>query len=235
MAQQRSRARCKGHGAAGTPCGALVSCTSALPFPRGGRLPFYCHRHLQALLARPTMSCKWATCAVRFKDFIPSHLELRTQVLLRHFMRGPPLRTDKPGYVYALKLVDTAHPDLVRIKVGRTADVARRLYQHRSRCPSFNPFLLGYYPSKTQKIYSRPVPFADLLERLVHLELTELAARSYPAGKTATRPRCQDCGSVHVEIFTFKRVPGMPDNYEWEHIVRPVFQRWGRFVSNHVA
>ncbi|KAI1790815.1 hypothetical protein LXA43DRAFT_890172 [Ganoderma leucocontextum] len=225
MARRRLHVLCKVR-----QCKVLVPCAPALPFPRGGRLPFYCPSHLRNRLAKQTMrSRKQRTCAIRFKDFIPANLEARTQVLLRQYMRDSPGASDRAGYIYALRLVDKTNPHLVRIKVGGSVDVAVRFSQHRRRCPSSHPVLLGSYPSRST------VPFANLLERLVHLELTDLAARSYPAGRTAPRPRCRDCGSTHVEIFTFKRVPGLPYNYEWEHIIRPVFKRWAQFVSNHVV
>ena len=150
---------------------------------------------------------------------------------------------------------DTAHPDLVRIKVGRTADVSRRLREHRWCCPSFKAQLLGQYPPATPRTHTCEVPFAGALERLVHLELTDLAAQSNPSGRTATRVLCPDCQytlafvricpsltllcsigrAVHVEIFTFKRTPNVSYDWEWRHIVRPVFERWGRFVSDYVG
>ncbi|KAI1783019.1 hypothetical protein LXA43DRAFT_904424, partial [Ganoderma leucocontextum] len=167
--------------------------------------------------------------------FIPSHLEARTQVLLRMAMQSRPAASDGTGYIYALKLVDTAHPDIVRIKVGRSVHVCRRISEHRRRCPSFKPRLLGTYPPATHGIYPIGVRYSHLLERLVHLELTDLAAQSNPAHRKATRPRCQDCGSRHVEIFTFKRMPGTPVDWHWQHVIRAAFQRWGRFVTEHVA
>ena len=104
---------------------------------------------------------------------------------------------------------DTAHPDLVRIKVGRTSDVSRRLREHRRRCPSFKAQLLGQYPPATPSpgTYTRGVPFAGALERLVHLELTDLAAQSNPSGRMATRVHCPDCQSPRRYIYPSLTVP----------------------------
>ena len=94
---------------------------------------------------------------------------------------------------------DPAHPDLVRIKVGRTSDVSRRLREHRRCCPSFKAQLLGQYPPATPGTCG--VPFAGALERFVHLELTDLAAQSNPSGRTATRVHCPDCQSPRRYIY----------------------------------
>lgn len=88
---------------------------------------------------------------------------------------------------------DLARPDLIHIKVGRSNDVARRLCEHRRRCPSFNQRLLGYYPQTHVASTTSTVAYCDRLERLVHIELADLAAQSYPAGRCTPRPSCVDC------------------------------------------
>ena len=120
-------------------------------------------------------------------------------------MRKPNAKFDRPGYIYALRwigrflfldalycattcsLLDQADPDLVRIKVGRSIDVVRRLLEHRRRCPSARPILLGF---------TSLAPRCDRLERLIyvdHVELANRAAQSYPAGRAAPRTKCADC------------------------------------------
>ncbi|EJU05859.1 hypothetical protein DACRYDRAFT_113884, partial [Dacryopinax primogenitus] len=43
---------------------------------------------------------------------------------------------------------------------------------------------------------------------------------------------CPECGKLHREIFTFDRVgSGRAKGREWEEIVRPVIDKWGRFVE----
>lgn len=137
--------------------------------------------------------------------FIPGCLERSMQVVLRHLMRKSAAKSDGPGFIYALKwigesfsdfvpicfattrsLLDHSDPDLIRIKVGRSNDVARRLSEHRRRCPSARPILLGR---------SCLSPHCDRLERLIHVELADRAAQSYPAGRTAPLAKCKDCMS----------------------------------------
>ncbi|KAI1796691.1 hypothetical protein LXA43DRAFT_879425 [Ganoderma leucocontextum] len=208
MTRVRLRARCSWTSQAGGRCKTLVTRGNALPFPQGGKLPFYCSTHLDDMRKQS---------AVQFKSIIPVRLEPRTQVLLGQFMRSSPTAAEEPGYIYALGLVSKL------FNFGRTTSIPRRISEHRRRCPSFKPVLLGCYPA----------PFCHLLERLVHLELTDIATKSYPANRTAPRPRCADC--EHVEIFTFRRFPGDDYHRAWHRIIRPIFERWGRFVSQHVV
>ena len=197
--------------------------------------------------------------------FVPSSLWRHTQVALRHLMATPPSAWDKRGFIYALEVAGTSSPlliinttdmtstdvkdrSLIRIKVGRTNDIQRRLREHRRNCPSLKHKLLGFYPSPKLGRATAGVPYYDRLERLVHTELTDLATSSYPAGQSSPRRRCTDCqypvsfpdrfppyipagGHVHTEIFTFTRLQGRDAGREWLTYIRPVLIRWGRFVS----
>ncbi|KAJ7771652.1 hypothetical protein B0H16DRAFT_1514231 [Mycena metata] len=56
------------------------------------------------------------------------------------------------------------------------------------------------------------------------------------AASLGSGPKCPDCGKQHKEIFTFTRVKKGPyKGKEWEGIVKPVVERWGRFVEEHVG
>ncbi|EIW85453.1 hypothetical protein CONPUDRAFT_47377 [Coniophora puteana RWD-64-598 SS2] len=101
-------------------------------------------------------------------------------------------------------------------------------------------------------------PLCHRLERLIHLELADLvvhtpyldphwpnvnhddlAVSSKKNAKTALYKKnhqpCLDCGAVHKEIFSFKRVEeGYYENKEWELIVKPVIEKWGFFVETYV-
>jgi len=87
-------------------------------------------------------------------------------------------------------------------------------------------------------------------ERLIHLELADLTSScvyldsrwpnieidaSTPNSETKSKDSnagkpCVDCGSVHKEIFEFKRWK----RAEWEGLVKPVIERWGKFVELYV-
>ena len=112
----------------------------------------------------------------------------------------------------------------MHFKVGCTSTINRRLAEHNHRCRTLRPVLLGYYPTPDATIEDEldandasdrepdlalstikpgtKVPYARVLERLVHLELADVAANSHPTlgivtgGRLgANRPRtpCVDC------------------------------------------
>lgn len=85
-------------------------------------------------------------------------------------------------------------------------------------------------------------------ERLIHLELADLVATGiyldsswpHPAqanvrtGSDVKKPElCADCGTLHKEIFSFKRLKGHRKGKEWELVVQPVIERWGTFVAQY--
>ena len=39
---------------------------------------------------------------------------------------------------------------------------------------------------------------------------------------------------MHQEIFTFRGAKGRYKGKEWEEIVKPVIEKWGRFVEAYV-
>lgn len=47
------------------------------------------------------------------------------------------------------------------------------------------------------------------------------------------RKPCVDCGSTHKEIFEFKRWK-RGNRREWDGLVKPVIERWGKFVELYV-
>lgn len=96
-------------------------------------------------------------------------------------------------------------------------------------------------------------------ERLIHLELADLvsscihlepswpnvevkASSSKSEGKSKENSNnvgspkpCPDCGSMHKEIFEFKRWKhGKHRGKEWDDVVKPVVERWGKFVELYV-
>ena len=98
-------------------------------------------------------------------------------------------------------------------------------------------------------------------ERLIHLELADLVAtcvyldpewpnvESSSNEVTAMSSRrkksnqksngnvqpCPTCHSIHREIFEFERWKwGKNTGKEWELVVKPVIERWGKFVEKYV-
>ncbi|PIL25422.1 hypothetical protein GSI_13312 [Ganoderma sinense ZZ0214-1] len=246
--------RCNGMTHRDRRCKRNVDAKKAILYPRSASLAHYCRDHLSAGLKNPTFCClKYRNRVIEYNDYISTNLEDRTQVLLRERMRTPPHSSDTTGYIYGLRLEDPAHPDLVHFKVGRTNSMNRRTAEHLHNCPSGRPVLLGYYPrppnatdaelSLARIKPGRKVPFARMLEELVHLQLADVAANADPSGvvvpgqrlgaNQARRP-CIDCGHVHDEIFTFHQLPGALCGLEWEILVLPVIETLGKYVCELV-
>src|SRR5258708_10769662 len=90
-------------------------------------------------------------------------------------------------------------------------------------------------------------------ERLINLELADLTSSCVyldsrwpnieidaPSPNSETKSKdsnagkpCVDCGSVHKEIFEFKRWK-RGKGREWDGLVKPVIERWGKFVELYV-
>jgi hypothetical protein len=96
-----------------------------------------------------------------------------------------------------------------------------------------------------------PGPNSHRLERLIHLELADIVANAPyhdddwadmydgPEGKEApprrVRAKCPDCGAMHKEIFSLPKIrAGKNRRREWEKVVQPAIERWGRFVELYV-
>ncbi|KAG6916151.1 hypothetical protein DXG01_008203 [Tephrocybe rancida] len=64
------------------------------------------------------------------------------------------------------------------------------------------------------------------LERLIQLELRGTSLE-------VERKSSLDCEEEHMEIFEFKKLTGKKKNQEYELLVKPVIDNWGRFVAKH--
>lgn len=129
--------------------------------------------------------------------------------------------TSSPEHSHA----DPQTPDLVHLKVGRTVNLTQRMHQWSRQCMSREQVLRGFWPGTVQpaapgesddaatllrgRVQAGPPGKAShRLERLVHLELADLAANApyldaawpkAPAAaknstpKKAVKARCSDC------------------------------------------
>ncbi len=178
--------------------------------------------------------------------------------------------------------VDPTDKQNIKLKVGRTVNLVKRVDEWRCQCRSKEHVLRGFYPNTVEvdedendgslrqgrvkggakgpwchRLGLLPTCRAnfyltfDITERLVHLELIDLACnRTYllpewpqldapPAPADAARSKrvkeCADCSTRHKEIFEFKRwTKGKYVGKEWEVLVERVIQRWGQFVELYV-
>lgn len=98
-------------------------------------------------------------------------------------------------------------PGSIRLKIGRTSNVHRRLNQWSKQC-SHNLTLIRYYPYNTSSPSPSParrpdsghsqrhgqhVPHVHRVERLIHIELSEQRVRG--------QGPCSQCGKEHREWF----------------------------------
>jgi hypothetical protein len=109
---------------------------------------------------------------------------------------------------YATTRGSDARPGTIRLKIGRTSNVHRRLNEWSRQC-SHNLTLIRYYPyssssspspspartseNHTSQETGRQVPHVRRVERLIHVELAER--------KIKGQGRCAECGKEHREWF----------------------------------
>ncbi|KZP32508.1 hypothetical protein FIBSPDRAFT_1036666 [Athelia psychrophila] len=216
-----------------------------------------------------------------FSGWVPDYLQPETQLALRIEMSKETSAADESGYIYTYEIRDPKTPQKIQLKVGRTVNLVKRIDQWAKQCNSKEQILLGWWPgvvkdaagvrdltvgTSLMKGIVKPGdkgPLVHRLERLVHLELGDLAVnapylqpdfpktkidtndngagtptKKAPASPAATKRLkgnpCSDCGQLHKEIFSLTRDEQGPyKDKEWELIVKPVIERWGKFVSEH--
>ncbi len=114
----------------------------------------------------------------------------------------------------------------------------RRMAEHLHNCPSGHPIVLGYYPRRSGATQaelslaaikpSRKVPFAAMLEDLVHLELSDVAANALPSGAVIPGARlgvkkqmspCIDCEFSLVPLF----LPDLASLFLGGHVYEEIF------------
>ena len=89
-------------------------------------------------------------------------------------------------------------------------------------------YLLGAFRHSDNP--ERCCPASKRWERLVHLELADLALQHAPAEYESLKKRCEQCQAVHQEIFPLGTGQGVYDER-----VKEVICRWERFVRTICA
>ncbi|KAG6379199.1 hypothetical protein JVT61DRAFT_11643 [Boletus reticuloceps] len=204
----------------------------------------YCHQHKEVMITAQTgfyvRNAGNPDRFVEFSHYIPKYLQVDTQLALRVEMEKATSPADVPGYIYTFEIRDPKRPDVIQLKVGRAVNLVKRLDQWDKQCGSKIQIPRGSWPGTVEDDDGtggsllkgnikpgEPGPFCHRVERLVHIELTDLSLHvpylnpgwpnntsdpSSGAGTTTilkkTTPKettCLDCGAVHREIFTFLR------------------------------
>ncbi|KAH9026727.1 hypothetical protein EDB85DRAFT_2074864 [Lactarius pseudohatsudake] len=214
----------------------------------------FCHLHANEI-ARPSgfYDRKTGRTFIKFSVWIPNYLQATTQNALRVEMQNARAPSDVEGYIYAFEILGSK---LINLKVGRATNLNRRMNQWGKQCGSKEQVLRGFWPGGMGKegvpmkglVQAGPKgPWCHRLERLVHIELSDLAMfapyleAGYPnirakktnkGGKRDVK-KCPDCSTMHNEIFAFERATE-EGQYEWECIVKPVIEKWGGFVEAYL-
>ncbi|KAH7927086.1 hypothetical protein BV22DRAFT_1007776 [Leucogyrophana mollusca] len=235
----------------------------------------YCHQHRDPMMepsgiyARlPSRPDKW----IEFNNYIPQYLQRDTQLALRVEMEKTTSSSDVPGYIYTFEIRDPKRPEVIQFKVGRAVKLAKRLDEWAKQCGSKEQVVRGWWPGSVEDDddpangsllrgrirEGKKGPLCHRVERLVHIELADLAVHApyldpkFPkvdtnppqsgtspkkAAATAPAPKpCPDCSKMHKEIFTFRRPKkGQFEGREWDLIVKPVIEKWGKFVADYYS
>ncbi|KAG2048780.1 hypothetical protein BDR06DRAFT_749473 [Suillus hirtellus] len=240
--------------------------------------PVYCRFHIPSLVGivkynenegfKVQLVAGQQDIFVRFCDYIPEYLQEDTRRELRKAItRNLSERSKTPGYVYALNVFDPENEEKLSLKIGYSKDVKKRHAEWKNKCRSSIKDVRGWWPLTIieaqdddelaiQKLIRNnrqgdKGPMAEQLERLVHIELKDLATHAaylhpnFPdvhfsdiqrQPKVELKP-CRDCnGTKHKEVFSFTRVKeGEFFGREWEDIVKPVIRKWGLFLMTYFA
>ncbi|KAJ1309972.1 hypothetical protein OPQ81_006730 [Rhizoctonia solani] len=235
----------------------------------------YCRQHIGLVLKPTGFHSRANNTWVSFSKLVPSYLQPGTQAALRADMENYVSESDKDGYIYAFEIMDPETPNEFHIKVGRSVNFIKRLDDWRKQCPSRKFALRGWWPGTIEKNNSangssllggrinpgKKAKYSHRLERLIHLELSDIALNSthltprfnreasdqentdinsdtstaLPSSKLEKKS-CPDCDQKHKEIFTLQRVTtGEMKGREWECIVMPIIEKWGKFVVEHAS
>ncbi|KAF9265758.1 hypothetical protein L218DRAFT_897560 [Marasmius fiardii PR-910] len=196
--------QCSGVTKAGKRCTRLVKNGPALTGVMGNdatggqTIERFCFQHMKELLIPTGFYARNQTTAtqvwVDFADYIPDYLHPETQVALRVEMEKSRSSSDIEGYIYTFEIRDPTPQKTIKLKVGRTNNVVKRLNQWGKQCGSKEQVLRGWYPGTVdpdsddddddgigQSLMRGRVRaggkgvWCHRLERLVHLELADLA------------------------------------------------------------
>ncbi|XP_006458443.1 hypothetical protein AGABI2DRAFT_134173 [Agaricus bisporus var. bisporus H97] len=258
--------QCSGFTKAQKQCARMIK-TDSLIGDSSRQIERFCHQHTKEVLINSGYYSKRNDNWVDFNLWICPYLQESTQATLRAEMVKARSAQDEPGHIYTFEIRDPGSKT-IRLKVGRATNVVKRLDQWTKQCGSEEQVPRGVYPENVEQDGSslmkgriqagEKAPFCHRLERLIHIELADLASTCVylqpgwphidtppstsgsPKKKTkgkenACNTVCPDCGARHNEIFEFKRwEKGANQGKEWERIVKPVIERWGKFVELYV-
>ncbi|KAF9567562.1 hypothetical protein CPC08DRAFT_626509 [Agrocybe pediades] len=183
--------RCSGVTKAGKRCNRMVKVRpSLLHFMSENEseeaVHVYCFQHEKEVLSPTGFYSHENHEFVQFEEWIPSHLQPETQAALRVEMEKPRSQSDVHGYIYCYEIRDD-NKETVKLKVGRTVNLVKRIDQWGKQCGSKEPILRGRYPPLANDGQATSLmkgvvkageksKWCHRLERLIHLELSDLVS-----------------------------------------------------------
>ncbi|KDQ12364.1 hypothetical protein BOTBODRAFT_189349 [Botryobasidium botryosum FD-172 SS1] len=200
--------------------------------------------HPDFLKERPFDSLSEKQLRVDPNDWIHGYLSADTKISLSIVISHRAPEDDVAGYIYAYEIPSESDSE-VRFKIGRARNRRERIAKWKKCEP---------WPRNASTVLKKgkKTKYCRRLEKLVHLELADLvcyqqylnpgfiaASSSFvapapdpprPKGKSGPFPHAKytcGCGVVH-ETFTFTRIKG---GGEWERIIAPIIEKWGRYVE----
>ncbi|KAG8714065.1 hypothetical protein FRC11_010007 [Ceratobasidium sp. 423] len=222
----------------------------------------YCHHHIPVIL-RPSGFHSLATGEwIEFSDWVEDYLQPATQAALRAEMVKYVSDSDEDGYIYAYEIRSSRTRNEFHIKIGRSVNFIRRLddwSKHSANHPNLLPGMInpgekGKYCHRLERLIhleladialnsTHLTPYfkkqASAQRANIHTRRSKTHSSSKPKEKPSSRhvkKPCPDCGKRHKEIFTLERgTSSKLRGQEWEGIVKPIIEKWGRFVAEHAS
>ncbi|KAG7086548.1 hypothetical protein E1B28_002497 [Marasmius oreades] len=236
--------QCSGVTKTGKRCTRLVKNGPALTGVMGSNtiggqtIERFCFQHMKELLLPTGFYARSQTAGtqewVDFTDYIPNYLHPDTQVALRVEMEKQRSSSDIEGYIYTFEIRYPNPQNTIKLKVGRTNNVVKRLNQWGKQCGSKEQVLRGWYPGTVdpdsddddtagQSLMRGRVRaggkgiWCHRLERLVHLELADLAVNEAylkpgwkPFAKGKGKGKFQGTGQTQATNPTSPSMVGSP-------------------------
>ncbi|EIM90304.1 uncharacterized protein STEHIDRAFT_51994 [Stereum hirsutum FP-91666 SS1] len=180
--------QCSGMTKAGKQCTRQVKVDASMR-NIGSGVDVFCFQHAKEVLAPSGFyDRKSGQNFIKFADWIPDYLQPGTQASLRAEMEKARSHTDEPGYIYTFEILDPDETEVIHLKVGRANNLNRRMDQWGKQCGSKEQIVRGWWPGgivhdeaslmKGTIKAGEKGAWCHRLERLVHLELADLATNT---------------------------------------------------------
>lgn len=193
----------------------------------------YCFQHSKEILAQTGFFSKKKSnlALIQFDAWISNELQDETKVALRAEMERPVSNADEDGYIYCFEIIseclvlclyvltipfpDDSTPGYVHFKVGRSNNIIKRLDTWGKQCSSKAQIPRGRWPAapdgsllKGKMDAGEKGPYCHRLEKLIHLELADLAKNTLYLNPAWHRHTAQATTSNAAPLAPMKKGKG---------------------------